>query len=470
METMMTLGQALHWLPLGVPVGDMHTPVQRVHSDTRTLRSGDLFVALRGEQHDGNQFLAQAHRAGAAAALCESGSGLAQTAMPGIEVPDSKVALGLLAQQWRAQFRLPVIAVTGSNGKTTVTQMLAAILAAWKPQAMLATQGNLNNDIGVPLTLLRLRARHEIAVVELGMNHPGEIAHLAALAQPTVALVNNAQREHLEFMQTVQAVAQENGAVLSALGPQGVAVFPHDDPYAGLWHRLALDRPCHTFAMSAQADAHACCEAATWLGDHWQVSARTPDDVLRFALHAPGTHNLHNALAALTCASAANIPAAAICLGLESFSPVKGRSRVLPIQIGNTMVTLIDDSYNANPDSVAAALRLLASQPAPRLMVLGDMAEVGQQSEVLHAQAGGLAHDLGIELLFTHGRLSAAASRQSPHARHFDDMPTLIAAVLQELPAIASVLVKGSRFMRMERVVEAVTRVAQSRLEESHAA
>ena len=348
--------------------------------------------------------------------------------------------------------------------------MLAAILTAWKPHTMLATQGNLNNDIGVPLTLLRLRARHEIAVVELGMNHPGEIAHLAAMAQPTVALVNNAQREHLEFMQTVEAVARENGAVVSALGPQGVAVFPHDDPYAGLWQRLAQGRPCRTFAVSAQADAQVCCEAATWLGDHWQVSARTPDGALRFALRAPGTHNVHNALAALTCASAANIPMAAIRLGLESFAPVKGRSRVLSIQIGNTMVTLIDDSYNANPDSVAAALRLLASQPAPRLMVLGDMAEVGQQSEMLHAQAGSLAHELGIELLFTHGRLSAAASRQSPHARHFDDMPALIAAVLQELPTTASVLVKGSRFMRMERVVEAVTSASQSQCEESHAA
>jgi UDP-N-acetylmuramoyl-tripeptide--D-alanyl-D-alanine ligase len=228
---MMTLQQAQHWIPSGRLVGDATVAISRVHTDTRTLEPGDLFVALRGERFDGGQFLAQAASQGAVAALCEPASQelLAEAGLPGMIVPDAKAALGALASGWRKQFSLPLIAVTGSNGKTTVTQMIAAILRAWKGEGALATQGNFNNDIGVPLTLLRLRAAHEAAVVEMGMNHPGEIALLAGMTAPTVALVNNAQREHLEYMATVEAVARENGSVIESLGAQGVAVFPADD-------------------------------------------------------------------------------------------------------------------------------------------------------------------------------------------------------------------------------------------------
>ena len=247
MNEMMTLQQALPWLrharlvpddaASGVDAGTVS--VRRVHTDTRSIEPGDLFVALRGERFDAHDFLAEAKAKGAVAALCQgAGDGAAllnAAGLPGLVVADTRQALAELATGWRAQFKLPLIAVTGSNGKTTVTQMIAAILRAFKPQAFLATQGNLNNDIGVPLTLLRLRPEHEVAVVELGMNHPGEIATLAAIAQPTVALVNNAQREHLEFMATVAAVAQENGAVIDALAPTGVAVFPSDDHYSALW-------------------------------------------------------------------------------------------------------------------------------------------------------------------------------------------------------------------------------------------
>lgn len=229
---MMHLRQAAQWLPGSTLVGDPDTHVTRVHSDTRSLRSGDLFVAIRGEHHDGNLFLAQARDSGATAALAHSADALRAAGLAGIVVPDTRVALGTLATRWREQFALPLIAVTGSNGKTTVTQMLATILRHWVHDSALATQGNFNNDIGLPLTLLRLRAQHSIAVVELGMNHPGEIALLSAMAQPTVALVNNAQREHLEFMATVEAVARENGAVIDALPTDGIAVFPHDDPFA----------------------------------------------------------------------------------------------------------------------------------------------------------------------------------------------------------------------------------------------
>jgi UDP-N-acetylmuramoyl-tripeptide--D-alanyl-D-alanine ligase len=236
---MMHLQQVQQWLPDSQLVGDPRQVVTRVHSDTRSLQPGDLFVALRGDNFDGNQFLAQARAAGAAAAIAHSRVALEQAGLPGVVVADSKQALAIVATRWRAGFTLPLIAVTGSNGKTTVTQMIAAILWQWKPQAMLATLGNFNNDIGLPLTLLRLRASHAVAVVELGMNHPGEIALLASMARPTVALVNNAQREHLEFMATVEAVAHENGAVITSLPADGVAVFPHDDPFTPLWRSLA---------------------------------------------------------------------------------------------------------------------------------------------------------------------------------------------------------------------------------------
>ena len=224
---MMTLQQALGWIPSARLVGDGAVMLARVHSDTRSLKPGDLFVALKGEHFDAHDFLPHAQAEGAVAAIAQHG--LLEAGLPGLEVADTRVALGQLAAGWRSQFSLPLIAVTGSNGKTTVTQMIAAILRAWSPAGAFATENNFNNDIGVPLTLLRLRSSHQAGVVELGMNHAGEIAHLAAMTRPTVALVNNAQREHLEFMETVQAVALENGSVLASLKADGVAVFPADD-------------------------------------------------------------------------------------------------------------------------------------------------------------------------------------------------------------------------------------------------
>ncbi len=465
MTRMMDLHEVLSCLAGGMPVGDMAVVIDRVHTDTRSLKSGDLFVALKGEHYDANQFLAQARERGAVAAICHPGAGLAGAGLPGIEVHDTRQALGALGAAWRARFELPLIAVTGSNGKTTVTQMLASILRAYKPAATLATLGNFNNDIGVPLSLLRLRAEHRIAVLELGMNHPGESARLAAMARPTVALVNNAQREHLEFMATVEAVAHENGAVIGALPPAGVAVFPHDDSYAGLWRRLASTRPQMTFAVQpapaqpGAAPADVRCEAPAWTDGAWQVQAHTPAGAFAFALRVAGLHNVHNALAATACALAAGVGLAEIRRGLETFEPVKGRSRTIALTVDGKPCTLVDDSYNANPDSVQAALVLLASLPAPRLMVLGDMAEVGDQGEQFHAQAGRQARALGIELLFTLGARAQVAARQFSGARHFGDMTSLVAATRAALPGCASVLVKGSRFMQMERLVQALAPV-----------
>jgi len=476
MSSMFTLQQAQAWLPGARLAGDGAVAVQRVHTDTRSLQSGDLFVALRGERFDAHDFLDHARAQGAVAVLCQADAAdrLAAAGLPGLLVPDTRLALGALAGAWRAQFSLPLMAVTGSNGKTTVTQMLAAILRAWKPLAYLATQGNLNNDIGLPLTLLRLRAQHEVAVLELGMNHPGEIAVLAALARPTVALVNNAQREHLEFMATVAAVAQENGAVIHALPADGVAVFPARDAYSALWAEMAGARPLLRFDPDPSGPAaDVCCTGAHWAGAAWQVTARTPTGPLQYALHIAGRHNVTNSLAAVACACAAGVPLAAIAQGLAAFEPVKGRSRARQLSVAGHPVTLVDDSYNANPDSVQAAIEVLATLPAPRLLVLGDMGEVGDQGPLFHAQAGEMAQALGIEQVFTLGNLArhtaASAIGGASRSRHFDDLTDLQTAVLAELTQLGSLLVKGARFMAMERLIAAIDTALQPQEAAPHA-
>ncbi len=450
-NVMTTLADLLPLLPGASLVGDGATAVTRVHSDTRTLQPGDLFVALKGERFDAHEMLAQAKAAGAVAALAERG--LAEAGLPGLLVGDTRRALGELAAGWRARFKLPLVAVTGSNGKTTVTQMIASVLRAAKPGASLATEGNFNNDIGLPLTLLRLRPGHALGVVELGMNHPGEIALLAGIAQPTVALVNNAQREHLEFMQTVEAVARENGSVIEALGPRGTAVFPADDAYSAVWHTLAGNRPVLTFAASGEADVT--CADAAWADGGWQVAARTPAGPVAYHLRIAGRHNVKNSLAAVACALAAGVPLAAIAQGLSAFEPVKGRSRAVLLHSAGRPVTLVDDTYNANPDSVRAAIDVLAELPGPRLLVLGDMGEVGNEGPAFHAEVGAYARERGIETMLAMGDLSVHAA-EAFGGPHFKDIDALNAAALAAFPGAASVLVKGSRFMKMERVVAAL--------------
>jgi UDP-N-acetylmuramoyl-tripeptide--D-alanyl-D-alanine ligase len=453
MSGMFTLAQLAQWLG-GRLVGEAAVQVQRVHSDTRTLQAGDLFVALKGERFDANDFIAEAQARGAVAALAHAGR--IPAGFHGVEVDDSKLALGRLARAWRQQFSLPLIAVTGSNGKTTVTQMIASILRVWQPDAHLATQGNLNNDIGLPLTLLRLRAAHRIGVIELGMNHPGEIAYLADIALPTVALVNNAQREHQEFMATVRAVAEENGSVFAALQANGTAVFPAEDEFTALWKQLAGARACMTFGDRPGAGTDIGLAGTEWQDGHWQVRAQTPAGPVAYRLHIAGRHNVRNSLAAVACTLAAGVPLEAIARGLSVFEPVKGRSRAMALQQGTRSLTLVDDTYNANPDSVRAAIDVLAELPAPQLLVLGDMGEVGDQGPQFHAEVGAYARERGIPLLFTLGEQAAAMQ-----GKHFGDVDTLNAAVLSALPGVRSVLVKGSRFMKMERVVEAITASAQ---------
>jgi UDP-N-acetylmuramoyl-tripeptide--D-alanyl-D-alanine ligase len=471
---MMTLAQ-LHamlqaQLPEGSPcvlVGDAATTVNRVHSDTRSVQAGDLFVALRGERFDAHEFLPQAFASGAVAALAEQGLSAEQ---PGVQVADTRLALAALAAQWRASFTLPLIAVTGSNGKTTVTQMIASILRAWVGDAAFSTIGNFNNDIGVPLTLLRLRAEHHAAVVELGMNHPGEIAGLAAMAAPTVALVNNAQREHQEFMSTVEAVALENGAVIEALLVGGVAVFPADDEFTPLWRRLSSVRRTLTFGLSDAADVwgQAHWVSAPNVSPHWLVAMHTADGTASMRLAVAGLHNVRNALAAAACALAAGCPLHAVVRGLEGFTPVKGRSQLKSYTQAGRTVTLVDDSYNANPDSVRAAIDVLAALPGPRWLVLGDMGEVGDHGPAFHREVGAYARQQGIDALWTAGAASIEAARAFSGAQHFDTVTELLAA-LPQAPSSASVVVKGSRFMKMEQVVDALMQ-EQNKNGEVHAA
>ncbi len=449
---MMTLQQAVQWVAAVKVVGDTGVEIKRVHTDTRSLQPGDLFVAIKGDTFDAHDFLGEARSKGAVAAIAQYGLGA--SGLPGLEAVDSKAALGQLAKGWRAQFDLPLIAVTGSNGKTTVTQMIASILRTYQPGHMLSTEGNLNNDIGVPLTLLRMSADHTIGVVELGMNHPGEIAYLADLVKPTVALVNNAQREHLEFMGTVEAVAHENGSVIDSLPSKGVAVFPADEEYTVVWRKAAGARATLSFALTGPADVTA---DAHWDADYWRVSASTPQGTLQYRLHVAGSHNVKNSLAATACALAAGVPIESIAAGLTAFEPVKGRSRATQVHLDGRSITLIDDTYNANPDSMRAAIDVLAGLPGPRLLVMGDMGEVGDKGPQFHEEAGGWAHAQGIESLYTLGAQSSLASSSFGLGKHFDDIDTLKEAVLAELPHLRSVLVKGSRFMKMERVVQAVT-------------
>ena len=447
-----SLGQLHAWLPNSRLVGDPSLLVSRIHTDSRSLFKGDLFVALKGDRFDGHDFLAQLPGQGVGIAIATHG--LEDAGLMGLEVADTLQALGQLSHAWRSQFSIPMIAVTGSNGKTTVTQMIASILRTWQGEDALATQGNFNNAIGLPLTLLRLQSHHRSAVVELGMNHVGEIAELANFAAPTVALVNNAQREHQEFLHSVQAVAAENGAVITALPPNGIAVFPAEDPYAEVWRQLAVHTQVLCFGRTNASDIHLV--DGEWSNQRWQLSVQTPKGRINTSLSVAGDHNVHNALAAITCAVAANVPLACIEQGIAAFEPVNGRSRSLFLKWADRELVLIDDSYNANPDSVRAAINILAQSSQPRLLVLGDMGEVGTQGAAFHAEVGRYAQASGIEHLITLGELSRDTAKVFLNAKHCQSMDEVYAQVQARLPMVNTVLVKGSRFMRMERVVQII--------------
>ncbi len=419
-----------------------------VSTDSRAAAAGNLFLALRGERFDAHDFLPQLAERGIAALVVERLPD--DVKLPALIVPDTRRALGEIAHGWRGQFKLPLIGVTGSNGKTTVKEMIAAILeAAFGADAHLATRGNFNNDIGVPLTLLRLNQAHKAAVVELGMNHPGEIALLSAIARPTVGLVNNAQREHQEFMTSVEAVAQENGAVIQSLPADGVAVFPADDAYTSLWRGYAAHCRTLTFGLNDEADVR-CTHEAHAFGSTLHVTAGAQRFDIELA--AVGLHNVRNALAAIACALAIEVPVDAVVRGLQAFAPVSGR---LQRKTAPNGALVIDDTYNANPDSVRAAIDVLAQAASPRILVLGDMGEVGNDGPQYHEEVGSYARARGIDRLLTLGELTPHANKAfGAGAAHYDDVDQLNGALDGFFNNEATALVKGSRFMKMERVVQ----------------
>lgn len=423
-----------------------------VGTDSRAVVPGMLFVALRGARFDGHDFVVAALEAGAAGALVETGFAERHPGLPLIAVADTRLALGQLAAAWRSRFRVPVVAVTGSNGKTTVKEMIAAILRADLGQhAVLATAGNLNNDIGVPLTLLRLRPHHRAVVIEMGMNHAGEIDYLTRLAHPTVALITNAQRAHLAGLGSVTEVARAKAEIFHGLAADGIAVFNADDPHAALWQELAQPHRVVTFAMHAPATVTSRLAPLACGGE---LSIATPNGRIACTLTVPGAHNAANATAAAAVAYALGIPTAPIARGLAAFSGVPGR---LQRRRGRGGALVIDDAYNANPDSFRAAIDVLAAFPGRRILVMGDMGETGEAAAQFHDEIGGYAKSQGIDMLFAVGEKSLLAARNfGAGGEHFSSPEKLVAALLPLLDAETTVLVKGSRFMRLERIVAAI--------------
>ena len=480
MSAMTTLAQVHAMLPgsllLNISAQDAQSVnISRIGTDSRQIDAKELFIALSGERFDAHDFLSDVAKAGAAGALV-SNKDRCPTNLPAILVNETRIGLGALAKAWRANHPIPLALVTGSNGKTTVKEMIASIFRATVGEAhTLVTKGNLNNDIGLPLTLLRLRSTDQLAVVELGMNHPGETAQLANIAQSSIALINNAQREHQEFMATVAAVAQEHSDAIRALTKDGIAIFPADSEFADVWREAAAGRKIIDFILlSGQSTLRAAVMGRLLSNGHLQV--QTDSSSIEVQLNTLGSHNARNALAASAVAIAAGISLEKIKEGLEAFSPVNGRMQAKKI---NPNHTLIDDSYNANPDSVRAAIDALKQSGNKSWLVLGDMGEVGNQGPEFHREVGAYAAEQGVAKLFALGEQCRFAIKgfediqknKTPiaSAKHFSEMDGLIVQLRDALHAQSTgsnehlnILVKGSRFMRMERVVQALLEEAKT--------
>ncbi|MDJ0807565.1 MAG: UDP-N-acetylmuramoyl-tripeptide--D-alanyl-D-alanine ligase [Gammaproteobacteria bacterium] len=428
-----------------------------VSTDTRTLRPDALFVALQGPNFDGHEFLEQASAKGAAGALVSASR---ETDLATIRVADTRRALGRLAAGWRSQHSVPVVAVTGSNGKTTVKEMIAAILG--QSASVLVTQGNLNNDIGMPLTLLRLQDER-FAVLEMGANHPGEIAYLSGIAQPDVALITNAGAAHLEGFGDLDGVARAKGEIIGGLVGGGVAVLNADDPRLPIWRELAADKRVQTFGLSQLADVRTDPEilSTQWSETGFSMRFTVLSGAERFpvSLALAGQHNLRNALAAIAACQALGIGIADIQQGLAQLSPVPGR---LQCRITTSGLRVIDDSYNANPDSLAAAIEVLRTAPGRRFLVLGDLAELGKDAKAHHVEVGRSAAQAGIDALWATGTLSCGAvDGFGAGGRWFSDQQGLIAELRRTLQSADTVLVKGSRSAAMERVVDSLLQMGE---------
>ena len=416
----------------------------RVSTDTRTLQPGDLFVALVGEHFDGHDYVEAAHRKGAIAAMV---SRRVETDLPLLMVPDTRISLGAMASFWRKQFSIPVAAVTGSNGKTTVKEMIAAIMR--QKTAVLATQGNLNNDIGVPLTLLRMQDEHGAAVIELGANHIGEIQYLSGLTRPNVAVITNAASAHLEGFGNLEGVARGKGEIFSGLDLHGVAVINADDDFAPYWLSLTEQYQRILFGLQLDADV-----TADWQPreNGTQMLLHTPFGEAELLLPLPGRHNVMNALAATAVSLATGADPDHVVAGLSTLHTVKGRLQVVA---GLPGMRILNDTYNANPTSLEVALEVLQQAPGHRWLVLGDMGELGAESAVVHGRCGMMARDYGVERLYALGELSRnAVSAFGEGAYWFESVEQLLQQIRKDWKGTGSILVKGSRVMRMERIVE----------------
>ncbi len=441
----MTLTAAASALGIKGVSGDL--VLKGVSTDTRCILPGQLFIALRGPNFDGHQFIDQAIANGAVAVVSEHE--ISQD-VACLIVKDCRKALGQLASAWRQQFDIPVIAVTGSNGKTTVKEMLTSIFAQQgKP---LSTEGNLNNDIGVPLTLFRLDATHTVAIIEMGANHSGEIEYLSQLTQPTVALVNNAGEAHLEGFGSLEGVAEAKGEIYSGLSSDGVAVINVDDHYSYVWQELCEGREFITFGLEKDADVMADYKT-TYIG--LEINIRTNEKSVELLLPLMGRHNVMNALAATTTALAAGIEIDVIVNGLQNMQSVAGR---LELKQGLAGSRIIDDTYNANPASLRAGLSVLMDFPGKHYLALGDMAELGDDAAQLHEQAGIEAKQQGVDKLFAVGEMTKMAVHGfAEGATWFAHQQEMVDVLRQELTEHDTLLIKGSRRMHMERVVEALT-------------
>ena len=424
--------------------------VTSVDTDSRRVQPGQLFVALPGEKFDGHDFLPQVAAQGAAAALV---SHTVDTALPVVQVSDTRLAMGQLAAYWRQHLGLPVIAVTGSNGKTTTKEMIAAIMQTHVGGAsqVLATAGNFNNDIGMPLTLLRLRDTHRCAVIEMGMNHLGEIDYLTHLARPNVAVINNAGSAHIGELGSRENIAKAKGEIFAGLADDGIAVINADSEFAGYWRSLNASRRVLTFGLNADADVRAdivAYEPVSSFTLHYQ------GDSVTLTLAVPGAHNVLNALAAAAASLAVGANLQEAAQGLQSFGGVKGR---LQLKTAANGAQVIDDTYNANPDSMKAALDVLQHYRQRSWFVMGDMGELGADAADMHTMVGRYAKDSGVDNLYALGTQSQLAAQAfGSQGQHFDSLEALVAALKNNLAADDVVLVKGSRFMQMERVVNAL--------------
>ncbi|MDR0674213.1 MAG: UDP-N-acetylmuramoyl-tripeptide--D-alanyl-D-alanine ligase [Zoogloeaceae bacterium] len=445
--------------------GGGNNRLKGVATDTRQACAHRLFIALQGERFDAHDYLEEAFAQGAAALLVHSADKLPR-GVPVILVEDTRLALGKLAAAWRRDYARPVIAVTGSNGKTTTREMIASILkTAWGEKNILTPQGNFNNDIGVPLTLLRLGAEHEAAVLEIGMNHPGEIDYLTRIVRPTVALVTNAQRAHLEGLGDLTSVAMEKAGIYDGLEPGGVALVNNDDPQAALWRRKNASRPMLTFALDHPADVRG---KISLHGLSTRLTLVIGQGSRDIELQIPGRHNAMNACAAAAAGLATGLDLETLAEGLRRFPGVNGR---LQQKAGPYGAILLDDTYNANPDSVRAGIDVLANMVGRQFLVLGDMGEVGEASAQYHDEIGGYARSMGVDRLYALGEASAQAARGFGNGAHVFKTPEkLVRALLEELrdyvaddghSGTITLLVKGSRFMRMERVVRLLLDAAE---------